>query len=92
MFNLLTSQKILIASILSKFLIFILGDKKRKIQRDKIFYEVDLNEGIDLGIFLNIKNEKKIINVRKLLKNQTQTTIIDVGSNKGQFLLLSKYR
>ena len=92
MFKLLTSQKILIASILSKFLIFILGDKKRKIQRDKIFYEVDLNEGIDLGIFLNIKNEKKIINVRKLLRNQPQTTIIDVGSNVGSVALpLSKF-
>ena len=91
MFNLLTSQKILIASILSKFFIFFLGNKKRKIQRDKIFYEVDLNEGIDLGIFLNIKNEKKIVNVKKLLKNHKNITLIDVGSNVGSVTLpLSK--
>jgi len=55
MFKFTTFQKIYIASTLSKILIFFLGRKKRIIARDKISYLVDLNEGIDLGIFLKIK-------------------------------------
>ena len=47
MIKLLTSHKIFIASILSKVLIFFLGDVKKIIKRNNIKYEVDLNEGID---------------------------------------------
>jgi len=91
MLNLRTSQKIFIASILSKFLIFALGDKKRKIKRNQIAYEIDLREGIDLGIFLNIKNEKKIFNITKLIKNEKKTILMDIGSNVGSVTLpLSK--
>ena len=87
MIKLLTSQKIIIASILSKFLIFFLGKKKRKIIRNKINYLIDLNEGIDLGIFLNIKNEKKIYNIKKILKNEKNTCLIDIGANIGSVTL-----
>ena len=87
MIKLTTSQKILIASVLSKFLIFFLGKKKRKISRNKINYLIDLNEGIDLGIFLNIKNEKKIFNIKKILKNKKDTCLIDIGANIGSVTL-----
>tara|TARA_Y100000590_G_C15502286_1_gene932104 strand:- start:127 stop:990 length:864 start_codon:yes stop_codon:yes gene_type:complete len=87
MFKFKTSQKIYIASILSKFLIFFLGKKKRIITRNKILYLVDLNEGIDLGIFLNIKNEKKLFNIQKVLKNDKNVNLIDVGSNVGSVAL-----
>ena len=87
MFKFTTSQKIYIASILSKFLIFFLGKKKRIITRNNISYLIDLNEGIDLGIFLNIKNEKKLFNVQKVLDNNKNMNLIDVGSNVGSVAL-----
>ena len=85
MFKLNTSQKIFIASLISKILIFFFGNKKRIIERNGIRYFVDLNEGIDLGIFLNIKNEKKIFNIIKILGKHI--TIIDIGSNIGSVTL-----
>ena len=85
MFKLNTSQKIFIASLISKILIFFFGNKKRIIERNGIRYFVDLNEGIDLGIFLNIKNEKKIFNIVKILGKHI--TIIDIGSNIGSVTL-----
>ena len=85
MYNFSTSQKIFIAKVLSRILIFFIGNKKKIIKRDGINYFVDLTEGIDLGIFLNIKNEKKIYNIGKILSNNI--TIIDVGSNVGSVTL-----
>ena len=85
MYNFSTSQKIFIAKVLSRILIFLIGNKKKIIKRDGINYFVDLTEGIDLGIFLNIKNEKKIYNIGKILSNNI--TIIDVGSNVGSVTL-----
>ena len=60
MFNLSTKSKIFIAYIISKILVFFLSNKKRLIFRNNIKYEIDLNEAIDLGIFLGIKNERKL--------------------------------
>ena len=85
MLKLNTSQKIFFASLISKILIFFFGKKKRIIERNGIRYFVDLNEGIDLGIFLNIKNEKKIFNIVKILGKHI--TIIDIGSNIGSVTL-----
>ena len=85
MLKLNTSQKIFFASLISKILIFFFGKKKRIIERNGIRYFVDLNEGIDLGIFLNIKNEKKIFNIIKILGKHI--TIIDIGSNIGSVTL-----
>lgn len=87
MIKLLTSHKILIASLLSRILIFFLGDKKKIIKRNNIKYEVDLNEGIDLGIFLNIKNENKIFNIKKLIDIKSRLNLIDIGSNIGSVTL-----
>ena len=85
MYKFSTSQKIFIAKILSKILIFFIGNKKKIIQRDGINYFVDLAEGIDLGIFLNIKNEKEIYNIGQILGDNI--TIVDVGSNVGSVTL-----
>ena len=61
--------------------------KKKIIKRNNIKYEVDLNEGIDLGIFLNIKNERKIFNIKKLINIRSRLNLIDVGSNIGSVTL-----
>ena len=87
MFKFTTSQKIYIASVFSKFLIFFFGKKKRIITRDKISYLVDLNEGIDLGIFLKIKNEKKLFNIKNILKNNKNIILVDIGANIGSVTL-----
>lgn len=60
MFSLSTKSKIFIAYIICKILVLFLGNKKRLILRNNIKYEIDLNEAIDLGIFLGIKNESKL--------------------------------
>lgn len=85
--TLTTKQKIFLSYILSKLLIFIFGNKKRKIIRNHINYEIDFNEGIDLGIFLNIKNEKKIFNLKKFFHTSDKINIIDIGSNVGSVSL-----
>lgn len=87
MIKLLTSHKILIASILSKILILFLGNEKKIIKRDNIKYEVDLNEGIDLGIYLNIKNERKLFNIKKILDIKSRLNMVDIGSNIGSVTL-----
>ena len=91
MIKLLTSHKIFIASILSKILILFLGNEKKIIKRNNINYEIDLNEGIDLGIYLNIKNERKLFNIINLLNISSKLNFIDIGSNIGSVSLpLSK--
>ena len=67
MLKLSTPQKIFLASILSKLIIFFFGSEEKIIKRNRIKYKIDLNEGVDLGIFLNIKLEGKIFNLAKLL-------------------------
>ena len=59
MFGINTSTKIYLATILSKLLIFLFQRKNFVISRNGIKYNIDLEEGIDLGIFLSLKNEKK---------------------------------
>ena len=87
MFSISTKSKILIASILSKILIFFIGDKKRVILRNNIKYEVDLNEAIDLGIFLGIKNENKLYNIKNFLNFKGKHVLVDIGSNVGSVTL-----
>ena len=87
MIKLLTSHKIFIASILSKILIFFLGKGKKIIRRNNIKYEVDLNEGIDLGIYLNIKNERKLFNIKQILDIKSRLNMVDIGSNIGSVTL-----
>ncbi len=87
MLKLSTSQKIFLASFLSKFLVFFFGSKKKLIKRNGINYKIDLNEGVDLGIFLNIKLEGKISKLTRLLDCNKKLNLIDIGANIGSVSL-----
>ena len=87
MFSISTRSKIFIGSILSKILIFFIGDKKKIILRNDIKYEVDLNEAVDLGIFLGIKNEKSLYKIINFLNTSDKKILVDVGSNVGSVTL-----
>jgi len=73
--------------ILSKMLILILQKKKFLINRNGIKYNVDLEEGIDLGIFLSFKNEKNLFKVQKYINHEEKSIIVDVGANIGSVSL-----
>ena len=87
MLNFSTSKKIFIATILSKLLVFIFQKKKFTVSRNGIKYKIYLDEGVDLGIFLGVKNEKKLFNVKKYLNQEKKFDIIDIGSNIGSVTL-----
>ena len=87
MFNLSTNSKFIIGSLISKILIFFLGKKKRLIERKNIKYEIDLKEGIDLGIFLGIKNEKNLFKIKNYIDPKKKNTIVDIGANIGSVSL-----
>ena len=81
-----TIYKIQIAKIISFFLKPFY--KKNKIHtRDGIRWILDLNEGIDLSIFLFGTSEKKITNLKHLFKSDAKLTIIDIGANVGSISL-----
>jgi len=85
-----TKHIIQIAKIISFFLKPFY--KKNKIHiRNKIKWLLDLNEGIDLSIFLFGTSEKKIENLKKLFGLDEKLIIIDIGANVGSISLpLSK--
>ena len=87
MYSLSTKFKIKCASLISDFLIIFLGDKNRIIKRNNINYYINLREGIDLGIFLGIKNEVSIANINKILNTEDKKIIIDIGANIGSVSL-----
>ena len=87
MFSLSTKFKIKCASLISDFLIIFLGDKNRIIKRNNINYYINLREGIDLGIFLGIKNEVSIANINKIINTEEKKIIIDIGANIGSVSL-----
>ena len=82
-----TKLKIKCASIISKFLVFFLGNKNRIIKRNNINYYINLREGIDLGVFLGVKNEVSISNISKITNINKKKTIIDIGANIGSVTL-----
>ena len=83
-----TKYKILIAKTLSKFIRFIISEKQTVI-RNKIKWNLDLNEGIDLSIYLFGNSEKKINNLRKIFKKKNQSlTFLDIGANIGSVSLI----
>ena len=83
-----TKNKILFAKILSK-LITIFISKKQIVIRNKIKWNLDLDEGIDLSVFLFGTSEKKVLNIIKLLsKKEKNIIIIDIGANIGSVSLL----
>ncbi|MDC1220903.1 FkbM family methyltransferase [bacterium] len=81
-----TKNKIQIAKIISFFLTFFY--KKNQIHtKNKIRWSLDLNEGIDLSIFLFGTSEKKINNLKQLFKLNEKLIIIDIGANVGSISL-----
>ena len=81
-----TKHKIQIAKIISFFLKPLY--KKNQIHiRSKIKWMLDLNEGIDLSIFLFGTSEKKIRNLTQLFKLNEKLVIIDIGANVGSISL-----
>ncbi len=82
MIHIPTKIKIIIAILFSKFL-KIFFSKKIKIKRNGVNYFIDLSEGIDLRIFLNIGEEKKILNLKQLLNKDKESIFIDIGANIG---------
>ena len=87
MISLSTKFKVKCASLISNFLVIFLGDKNRIIKRNDINYNVNLREGIDLGIFLGIKNENSISNINKITNIDEKKIIIDIGANVGSVSL-----
>lgn len=78
-----TKQKIFIASLLSKILIFFLGKYNFQVKRNKINWKLDIREGIDLSIFIFDNFEKSILNIANILLKKKKLDIIDIGSNIG---------
>jgi len=87
-----TKNKIKLASIISKILIFFLGKEKIIVKRNSIFWNLDLNEGIDLKIFLLSNSERKILNLKKIISSNEYVNFIDCGANIGSTALtLAKF-
>jgi FkbM family methyltransferase len=77
-----TKSKILVARILYKIVTLFVGEGKRTVQRQKINYEVDLSEGIELSLFLFGSFQRHITNSR-FLNLKADDIIMDVGANVG---------
>ena len=84
--NMKTKYKILIAKLISS-LINIFISKSQKIVRGNINWELDLNEGIDLSIFLFGTSERKILNLKDLFKSNSKLLFLDIGANIGSVSL-----
>ena len=83
-----TKYKIFIAKIISKVLKLIISEDQTVI-RNKIKWNLNLNEGIDLAIYLFGTSEKKIVNLKKIFKNTDQPlTVLDIGANIGSVSLV----
>ena len=82
-----TKYKIFIAKIISKLLTTFIS-KNQIVIRNGIKWNLDLEEGVDLSIYLFGTSEKKIFNLSKLLSKKDDLTIIDIGANIGSVSLL----
>ena len=83
-----TKSKIFLAKIVSKIITFFIS-KNQTVIRNKINWSLNLDEGIDLSIFLFGSSEKKVLNFSKLLqKKNTPIIIIDIGANIGSVSLI----
>ena len=81
-----TITKINIARFISFFLkIFI--RKKSIYKRNGINWFLDLNEGIDLSIYLFGTSENKIKNLKKIFDLNQKIIILDIGANIGSVSL-----
>ena len=83
-----TKSKIFLAKIVSKIITFFIS-KNQTVTRNKINWCLNLDEGIDLSIFIFGSSEKKVLNFSKLLqKKNTPIIIIDIGANIGSVSLI----
>ena len=81
-----TKNRIFIAKVISKLLkIFIKNPKK--VSRNSINWFLDLNEGIDLSIFLFGSSENKVLKLKNILNQDDKLTFIDIGANIGSVSL-----
>lgn len=82
-----TSYKVFIAKIIHFFLTRLLKiNTKQIVKRNNINYSLDLNEGIDLSIFLFGKFQAEIIkSIFRVTKNfKDKFVVLDIGSNIGE--------
>ena len=77
-----TKHKILIAKMISNLITFIYKNKVLA-KRNGIYWSLNLNEGIDLSIFLFGKFENSILDMAKYLIRNKNIDILDIGSNMG---------
>ena len=77
-----TKHKIFLAKFISKIITFFYNQKVL-VKRGNINWELNLNEGIDLSIFLFGKFESSIVDIAKYLINEKKIDILDIGSNIG---------
>lgn len=77
-----TKHKIFIAKILYRIAVIIFGKKPKIIERNGILYEVHLNEGIDLSLFLFGNFQAHVTNTA-FYSIPDDGIIIDVGANFG---------
>ena len=83
-----TKYKIFMAKFISKIITFFIS-KNVLVSRNKIKWNLNLDEGIDLSVFLFGTSENKIMNINKLFpKKDTPLVIIDIGANIGSVSLL----
>lgn len=80
-----TQIKIKIAKVLSTLVIFFVGKKKR-VKRNGISFELELNEGIDLSIYLFSSFQKHVYD--RIPKEKQIKLIFDVGANVGYMSLV----
>ena len=78
-----TSSKIIIAKIISRILIFFLRKKNIRIKRNDLIWDLDLNEAIDLSIYLIGRFEPSIFLTIKSLTKNDRYDYIDIGANIG---------
>ena len=78
-----TSFKIKVASIISKLIILFLNEKEIKVKRNNLYWNLNLNEAIDLSIYLTGKFEPQIFKTIKKLSKKSNCDYIDIGANCG---------
>ena len=78
-----TKYKIFIAKVLYFIIKLFNRNDQKVVSRNGINWFLDLNEGIDLSIYIFGNFEKSILNTSKKLIQNDQIDIIDIGSNIG---------
>ena len=78
-----TSSKINIAKLISRLLVFFLKKKNICTKRNGLNWSLDLNEAIDLSIYLTGRFEPSIFYIIKTLSENKKYDYIDIGANNG---------